>query len=424
MAAAPVHKVTPRWQVLLVFGVVAVSLIAGVLLIFSTIDAERKQRQQVTRTTEVLAELGVLSRAAINGEAGQRGYFITLDRRYLGPYTAARELYPAALERLRSRIGPETTDRQRELLENIEKLSEARFAELDRSVALIESGQLIEAQQQILSDEGQIVMARLSNSIDELEAIENALLAQATAEVSESESRILPLLGVLLLMLLCALALGYYQVGRTAAAEAAAEQAEELALAHDRAELLARELNHRVKNLFAVILAIVRMSGRDVPAAEPVIESIDRRIRALLTAHEVTQGTPENASADLRELIETTLAPYKDGGGAATLDGPSLSLTARQVTPLGLVLHELTTNAVKYGAWSCGGEIAIRWRDDDGRISIHWRESGTAPGNGPAKEGFGSMLMQGAARQLDGEIARDIFEGGIEVHIAFPREIG
>src|SRR5690606_13881179 len=113
---------------------------------------------------------GILSRAAINGEAGQRGYFITLDRRYLGPYTAARELYPAALERLRERIGMETTDRQQELLAEIERLSQARFAELDRSVALIESGQLIEAQQQILSDEGQIVMARLRNSIEELEA--------------------------------------------------------------------------------------------------------------------------------------------------------------------------------------------------------------------------------------------------------------
>src|SRR5690606_27733180 len=104
------YKVTPRWQVLLVFGVVAVSLIAGVLLIFGTIDAERKQRVQVTKTNAVLAELGILSRAAINGEAGQRGYFIALDRRYLGPYTAARELYPAALERLRERIGMETTD--------------------------------------------------------------------------------------------------------------------------------------------------------------------------------------------------------------------------------------------------------------------------------------------------------------------------
>lgn len=418
------YKVTPRWQVLLVFGVVAVSLIAGVLLIFGTIDAERKQRVQVTKTNAVLAELGILSRAAINGEAGQRGYFITLDRRYLGPYTAARELYPAALERLRERIGMETTDRQQELLAEIERLSQARFAELDRSVALIESGQLIEAQQQILSDEGQIVMARLRNSIEELEAIENALLARATTEVAQSESRILPLLGVLLVMMICALALGYYQVRRTAAAEAAAEQADELTLAHDRAELLARELNHRVKNLFAVILAIVRMSGRSVPEAEPVVDNIDRRIRALLTAHEVTQGAPGNASADLRELIETTLAPYKDSGGTAALDGPALTLTARQVTPLGLVLHELTTNAVKYGAWSCGGQIAIRWSADKGLVVIDWHERGAAQGTGDAKEGFGSMLMQGAARQLDGEISREFSGDGVAVHIAFSQESG
>lgn len=420
MAGLQLRKVTPPWQVLLVFGVVAVSLVASVLLIFGTIEAERDQRQQVARTSAVLAELRNLNRAAINGESGQRGYFITLDRRYLGPYLAAKELYEPALARLRELVGQDAPPRQKELLREIERLSRAKFAELEESVALIETGQLIQAQQQILSDEGQLVMARLRNAIAEMETVENAMLTDAIAEVAANEARILPLLGLLLFMLLCALGLGYYQVSRTAAAEAAAGQAAELARAHDRADLLARELNHRVKNLFAMILAIVRMSGRGTSEAAPVVDSIDRRIRALLTAHEVTQGTPEDAHADLRELIETTLAPYADSGSAARLGGPQLSLPAPQVTPLGLVLHELTTNAVKYGAWSRGGTVDIRWVLENGQLVIEWSEHGDGDGRTEAKEGFGSMLIQGAARQLNGEITREFADDGLRMQITFP----
>jgi len=424
MAGLQLRKVTPPWQVLLVFGVVAISLVASVLLIFSTIEVERDQREQVARTSAILAQLRNLNRAAINGESGQRGYFITLDRRYLAPYLSAKELNEPALARLRELIEEDASPRQEELLREIERLSRAKFAELDRSVALIETGQLIEAQQQILSDEGQLVMARLRNAITEMEAADNKMLAEATAEVSANEARILPLLGLLLFMLLCALGLGYYQVSRTAAAEAAAGQAAKLAQAHDRADLLARELNHRVKNLFAMILAIVRMSGRGRPEAAPVVDSIDRRIRALLTAHEVTQGAPEDARADLRELIETTLAPYEDTGATAKLDGPQLGLPAQQVTPLGLVLHELTTNAVKYGSWSRGGTVDIRWVLEEGQLAIHWSEHGDTDHRPDTKEGFGSMLIQGAARQLNGEITREFADDGLRVRIAFPCQAG
>src|SRR5690606_12715158 len=130
----------------------------------------------------------------------------------------------------------------------------------------------------------------------------------------------------------------------------------------------------RVKNLFAVILAIVRMSGKADPNAKGVVESIDQRIRALLTAHEVTQGTLGHQQADLRQLIETTLAPHHGAEAGLHVDGPSIALPAAQVTPLGLVLHELTTNAVKYGAWSQGGRIEVVWRVEDGDIRLEWVE--------------------------------------------------
>lgn len=390
-------------------------------LVFQTIEAERAEREQVRRTSEVLMELRNINRAALNAETGQRGYLLTLDRRYLEPYLMGREQYGPALDRLRNLIGPDATARQQELLDEIENLTESKFAEMAETVELIEQRQVLDARRGILDDRGAEVMARLRRATREMEQIENRILIHAASETARAEGRVLPLLGAILLLLVVALVLGYILVTRAARAEAEAAQAAALGEARDRADLLARELNHRVKNLFAVILAIVRMSAKDSPEAKPVIERISDRIHALLTAHEVTQGTLERPVASLRTLIETTLAPYRSDKLPAEIEGPDVELPARQVTPLGLVLHELTTNAVKYGAWSTGGRLEVRWRTADGVIVIEWRERGEAGGEEPERKGFGSLLMTSAARQLRGEIDRRFGRGGVEVTITIPR---
>lgn len=396
-------------------------MFAGLFLVFQTIEAERAERQQVQRTSEILMELRNINRAALNAETGQRGYLLTLDRRYLEPYLVGREQYGPTLDRLRELVGPDATARQLELLDEIESLTESKFAEMAETVALVEQRQVIEARRGILDDRGAEVMARLRRATREMEQIENRILIRAASETARAEGRVLPLLGAVLLMLLVALVLGYVLVTRAARAEAEAAQAAALGEARDRADLLARELNHRVKNLFAVILAIVRMSAKDTPEAKPVIERISERIHALLTAHEVTQGTLERPVASLRTLIETTLAPYRSEKLPAEIEGPEIELPAKQVTPLGLVLHELTTNAVKYGAWSRGDLLEVRWREVDGSVAIEWREHGDADGKEPEHKGFGSLLMTSAARQLRGEIDRRFGKDGVEVTITIPR---
>ncbi|MBM0170747.1 CHASE3 domain-containing protein [Altererythrobacter sp. C41] len=406
---------------LAVLGLIAFALFAGLFLVFQTIEAERAERQQVQRTSEILMELRNINRAALNAETGQRGYLLTLDRRYLEPYLVGREQYGPTLDRLRELVGPDATARQLELLDEIESLTESKFAEMAETVALVEQRQVIEARRGILDDRGAEVMARLRRATREMEQIENRILIRAASETARAEGRVLPLLGAVLLMLLVALVLGYVLVTRAARAEAEAAQAAALGEARDRADLLARELNHRVKNLFAVILAIVRMSAKDTPEAKPVIERISERIHALLTAHEVTQGTLERPVASLRTLIETTLAPYRSEKLPAEIEGPEIELPAKQVTPLGLVLHELTTNAVKYGAWSRGDLLEVRWREVDGSVAIEWREHGDAEGKEPEHKGFGSLLMTSAARQLRGEIDRRFGKDGVEVTITIPR---
>ncbi|WP_417319869.1 sensor histidine kinase [Erythrobacter aureus] len=401
-------------------SVIAAAMFATLLLVYQTVEAERAQREQVAKTTEILEELRLVNNAALNGETGQRGYLITLDRRYLSPYQIGREQIDPALDRIRALIGDEATPRQTELIDQIDALARAKFDEMAASVELLENGQLLDARRAVLTDEGVETMERLSRAIAEMEQIENAILADRNTQAARTEARLLPLLGALLVLLILAMIAGARLVGRAARAEAEAAQAAVVSEARDRADLLARELNHRVKNLFAVILAIVQMSGRDKPEAKEVTESIAQRIRALLTAHEVSQGELERPVASLRALVETSLAPYRSRKHTAEIDGPEIMLPAKRVTPLGLVLHELTTNAVKYGAWQSEGTVSVTWTEKDGRVALEWRESGADIEEVPERKGFGSLLMTSAARQFGGTLERKFTKDGLRVSIELP----
>lgn len=405
------------------FAIVAAALLGTVILLFSTVEAERDQRAQVNRTNAIIVAMGAIERAAVNGETGQRGYFITSDVRYLEPYEYGRRQYPEALSRLKQLLGAEATPRQRELVAEIERVSDAKWAEMQDTIEQVRQGEVVGAHTRILSDEGQAAMLRLRAAIGELDAIERGVLAEAEARTAAAEARIVPSLLALIGVVLVALALGLWQVVRGSRMEAAAANAEAIAQARDRADLLARELNHRVKNLFAVILAIVRMTGKDSPEAKPVVDRIADRIHALVRAHEVSQGAFDKASVSLRDLVSTAIAPYLSASEQCEMDGPEVALADRHAVPIGLVFHELVTNAVKYGAWSApGGRVIVRWRRDGERVLLDWQELCANPPASvqePGKAGFGSMLIQSAARQMNGTIERRHEQSGIAVHMDF-----
>ena len=412
----------PRWPNAVLLLLIAGAMFGLIYLVYLTVQAEREERDQAALTSDVLETLQDVYVAALNGETGQRGYLITLDRRYLRAYQQGSEQLEPALDSLRSLLGDNATPRQEELIDRIDALSRAKFAELDSSVMMLEDGRLLDARRDVLSDEGQETMERLRRTIEEMITIERGILARQQTETARIEARVLPLLGGLIILLLFAILFGYRLVSRAAKAEAEAAQATALGEARDRADLLARELNHRVKNLFAVVLAIVQMSARDKPEAKPVTDAIGQRIRALLTAHEVSQGELDRELASLEALIETTLAPYRSQTQTASVSGPEVLLPAKRITPLGLVFHELTTNAVKYGAWAKGGTIDIAWKETDGGIRLVWRESGAAIEDTPERKGFGSLLMDSAARQFGGTVSRDFTPDGLVVTIDLPVE--
>jgi two-component sensor histidine kinase len=122
----------------------------------------------------------------------------------------------------------------------------------------------------------------------------------------------------------------------------------------------------------------------------------------------------------LRVLIETAIRPYLSSERRADLDGPEVTLTTRKITPLGLVLHELATNAVKYGCWSSGGRLTVEWREAGGRLELDWHEEHSGEGKEPTRTGFGSLLMTSAARQLRGTIERTFTPEGVRIAMRFP----
>lgn len=404
-------------------AITALAMALVILFAIRTIEVERAQREQAQRTSAILNELRDISRASLNGETGQRGYMLSLDRRYLAPYFAARTQIEPSLNRLRGLVEPGATPRQLELLDQIDVLSRSKFAELREGVELVRQGELIEARRRVLTDEGQEAMERLRRALREMERIELAILEAARADTARTEARVVPLLSGLLGLLAIAMVASGRLIARSAKAEAEAAQAQQLTEARDRADLLARELNHRVKNLFAVVLAIVRLSARGAPEAKPVTDGIADRIMALLKAHEVSQGELDGPTVALGTLVETSLAPYRTAELTGEIGGPDVLLDARAITPLGLVLHELTTNAVKYGGWSQpGGRLAVEWLREGEDIVLSWRESGTPITAPPSREGFGSLLMTSSARQLGGSIERDFTPEGAVITIRFPAE--
>ena len=433
---APFRVFIRRWFNWLVLGAMAGAILGSIALLLSTGAAERAERAQVSRADDVLLLLDQIERSALSAESAQRGYFITLDQRYIEPYQRSRKQVSQALGELESALGRDPSKAQREHYDAIVGAIDDKFTELDETIGMVDQGKVLDARRRILEGEGYNAMQRLTSAINELSAIENRLQVEQSARAQAAERRILPVLGLLLLLLVGAIVLGAILVARAAQAETEAAQARELEVARDRANLLAQELNHRVKNLFAMVLAIVQMSAREANEVAEYKDRIVSRIHALLTAHEVTQGTGTAADrlsrkggASVRALVEGTVEPHVSNDKRLVIDGEDLIIDRMQVTPLGLVLHELTTNAVKYGCWHEAGLLTVRWRSDGELLRLEWEEEADSTASPEAEDdtprsgsqgGFGSTLMIGAGRQLGGEIERTFGPRGVTVSIAFP----
>ncbi|MEW4448364.1 PAS domain-containing protein [Qipengyuania sp. JC766] len=181
-----------------------------------------------------------------------------------------------------------------------------------------------------------------------------------------------------------------------------------------RQERIAHELRHRTENLFAALTAIVRLSARDATSVESVTEKISQRIDALSAAHRASLSPEgmQKEETDLKHLVQEVMKPYQtDRLDRISTSGQFVSLPRRMVTPVGLTLHELATNALKYGALSVPeGEVSIAWTKQDDELKLHWEERNGPPvengagSDSPKGSGTGSRLIDGVLGGIGGSI--------------------
>jgi two-component sensor histidine kinase len=195
--------------------------------------------------------------------------------------------------------------------------------------------------------------------------------------------------------------------------------------AEERQALLIRELHHRVKNTLATVQAIVGSTARTASTIDEFYQAFVGRIVSLAQTHTLlTEDYWQTAS--LHQLLKNELGPYDDEGvKRVTIEGPAVELTSDAAVPIGMAIHELTTNAAKYGALSDGGCVEVRWelKEQGERPMLHfsWTESGGPPVKPPKRQGFGSRLLQRVlATQLQAEVHMDFAPEGLRFSIVMP----
>ncbi len=199
-------------------------------------------------------------------------------------------------------------------------------------------------------------------------------------------------------------------------------------LAEQRQKLLLDELNHRVKNTLATVQSLASQTARSAASPREFVEGFEGRLIALSKAHDqLTEHHWE--SADLRDLLLASFAPYGTGRDKVALRGEDVRLRPRAVLTLAMVFHELITNAAKYGALSVPeGRVEVRWRpvrDAYAKplLDINWEEQGGPAVTGPERRGFGSRLIEGGiAAELGGSAQLTYAPGGLRCEVLIPRD--
>ncbi|WP_244426331.1 PAS domain-containing sensor histidine kinase [Rhizobium sp. PDO1-076] len=173
-------------------------------------------------------------------------------------------------------------------------------------------------------------------------------------------------------------------------------------------KLLNRELAHRMKNTLAMVQSIVSQTLRGASSLSDAASTISARIQTLAKAQDLLTGMSVTA-AEVSAIANAAVAPHSDSEIRFHMQGPNVFLSAQQALGLSLAIHELATNATKYGALSLpGGRVDVSWaRQGSEGFSFDWRESGGPPVSEPTRRGFGSRLTE--------RVVSDLFKGEAKI---------
>jgi len=193
--------------------------------------------------------------------------------------------------------------------------------------------------------------------------------------------------------------------------------------AREQIQFLMQEVNHRAKNLLSVVQAVANQAAREDGAAQGFTQRFSQRLTALAACHDLLVRNHWLA-VELKELAHSQLAPYADLiGSRIRIDGPALQLTPAAAQAMAMVLHELATNAGKYGALSNGaGRVEFTWERSEASVRALWRERDGPPvPSPPARQGFGHKVMTDMVEMaLGGQVRLDYPATGFEWRLEAP----
>ena len=431
-----VRSLTARLQTIPRAWLLAVmtALLIGIgLLLVQSVMAQHVARDSALAEADAQLALENLNQSLTDAETGQRGYLLTLDPAYLEPYNRAVKSLPDDLAAVKLRFMQNTDPAVDQNLPPLDDLIRSKLAELASTVRAAQAGDGAAALELVRTGQGKQVMDRIRSHMSRLGQVQRQSRDAAFDQANRAEARVVPLLLAMWLVLLALLWTGYHGERARARAEIAAGQAAQLRELNERNELLARELAHRVRNLFGVVLSLIGLSARQPGTTAEVIGDITQRVHALSRAHNVATGDVAGA-VELAALLGSLCQPYGTGDAArptVVLSGPPEVVPAYMVSPFALIVHELATNAAKYGALSVpGGQVTISWSEaaGDAPLEIEWRESGGPPPSAANENsdqpgsGFGQRMTQAAMRQIGGTLAREFPLEGAVIKLTVTRQ--
>lgn len=190
--------------------------------------------------------------------------------------------------------------------------------------------------------------------------------------------------------------------------------------AEERQLILAREVDHRARNVLAVVQSILRLTKTQ--NVDAYVAAVEGRIKALSHAHMLLSESRWEG-ADLGRLVTEELDPYRIRD-VVSMGGPQAILDPRRAQTLALAIHELATNAAKYGALSTSsGKVKLTWRDDENGLAIEWLESGGPEVRAPEAQGYGTRVIRASLEQLGGRAVFDWQPTGLRCTLSLPQDV-
>ena len=188
----------------------------------------------------------------------------------------------------------------------------------------------------------------------------------------------------------------------------------------ERQTVLQRELNHRVKNILATVQAMYGLTVRVATDLDDFDALFQGRLRAMADVHDLLH-TGSYTGALLSDAIASVLKPYADGERLEIRDETGLTVHAEAAQSIALMMHELATNAAKYGALKgAEGRVTILAAEEDGQLNILWSEDTAEPISPPDRNGYGTSFVQATMRSLGGNVVFDYASGGLQTRLRLP----